>query len=106
MSVAARVADTMRGAMKSQTVTVAALAGAVERLTGRPYHHQYASRRLTSDRPLITISADLAPLARALGLDPVQLVADAYRAHLAGQHDTVATPGGRTTSTTDHQKGS
>jgi hypothetical protein len=84
-SVAERVATRIRAAMKDQALSGRALARDVARLTSRPYHEVYVSRRLNGDRPLITITEDLIHYARALDLDPVQLVTDALRDAIAEQ---------------------
>ena len=77
---AARLAEALRTAMKSQNLSGAALAREIERLTGKRPSDMQMSRWLRGERrPLIYVSPDLAAIATALGLDPVELACDALR---------------------------
>lgn len=82
-TVAARVGAALRSAMKDRPLTGRELAAGVARLTGRPQREWNVSNRLTGRRPLVTVSDDLFAYAKVLDVDPVQLVADAMREHLA-----------------------
>lgn len=79
---AARLAEALRAAMKDQALNGADLADRVERLTGERPNAMRVSRWTNpyrSGRPLIRISPDLAVVAAALNLDPVELICDAVR---------------------------
>ncbi len=75
--------------MKSQNLNGAALADRVEQLTGERPNAMRVSRWLNPEpsRVLIRISPDLALIAAALQLDPVELACDAIRqAHAPAAH--------------------
>jgi transcriptional regulator with XRE-family HTH domain len=76
---AARLADTLRAAMKSQSLSGSDLADEIERLTGGRPSAMQVSRWLRGERPLIRVSPDLTLIAGALNLDPVELICDAVR---------------------------
>jgi hypothetical protein len=68
--------------MKDQALNGSDLADRVERLTGERPNAMRVSRWTNpygSGRPLIRISPDLAVVAAALNLDPVELICDAVR---------------------------
>ena len=88
---AARLAESLRAAMTTQGLNLPALAERVERLTGERPDRMRVSRWTSGARPLIRISPDLAIVADALGLDPVDLLCDAIRAAAA---DRVAASAG------------
>jgi hypothetical protein len=82
---AARLAKALRDAMKDQALRVSDVAKRIERLTGVRPEYMWVSRA-TSDHgypQLIRVHPDLAMLARALDLDPLQLVIDAISPELA-----------------------
>jgi hypothetical protein len=79
---AARLAEALRAAMKDQALSGAALADAIERLTGDRPHPMWVSRRLSGERPLISVSPDLVTIARALGLSPLVLAMNAITPEL------------------------
>lgn len=76
---AARIADMLRTAMKSQNLNGPALADEIERLTGNRPGPMTVSRWMRGERPLIRVSPELDVIARALKLDPVELACDAIR---------------------------
>jgi len=84
-SAAARLSEMIRTAMKDQALSATEFADRVERLTGvRPYSMQVSRwlNGLHRDRPLVTVSPHLRPIALALGLDPLEMACDALRAEL------------------------
>ena len=77
---AARLAEALRTAMKSQNLSGAALAREIERLTGKRPADIQISRWLHGERrPLLYVSPHLEVIAQALGLDPVELACNALR---------------------------
>lgn len=82
-----RLAEALRAATKSQCLSGADLAKAIERLTGERPSEMTVSRWLRGEQALIRVSPHLAVIAAALGLDPVELACDAIR-----QADTPAEP--------------
>lgn len=76
---AARIAASIRHAMKSQHLSGREVAKRIGRLTGRPYHEQYVSRVTgeAADRPLITVSPHLRYLTRVLGLNLAEVISEA-----------------------------
>ena len=79
--VAARLAEALtQAAAKDQALSGSEIARRVEQLSGRPFRPQYVSRVLNGTRPLVHISPNLELIARALGLDPRQVLIDALTA--------------------------
>jgi hypothetical protein len=90
-SEAARLAETLRAAKKSQGLSASAIASEIERLTGSRPSLMWVSRRLHGTVPMIRISEPcehcghramrtdpgLVTLATVLGLDSDKMIADA-----------------------------
>ena len=87
---AARLTKAMRDAMKHQGLSVSDLADVIGRQTGVRCDPQWVYK-VTGDYDypvLIRVSPHLATLARALNLDPVQLVVDAVGPELDSPADS------------------
>ncbi len=89
---AARLAEALRAAMKSQNLNGADIADAIERLTGERPGPMQVSRWLRAERPLIRVSPDLKVVAAALKLDPIELACDAIRTAVLDEPITAPNP--------------
>lgn len=77
---AALLARTIREAMKAQNMRGTDLIAAIARIDGgREPSEMQVSRWRNGEVPLVRVSPDLAVIAQALGLDPVELACDAIR---------------------------
>lgn len=75
-SEAARLAEALRAAKKDQALSGSQIAEQIERLTGSRPSLMWVTRRLRGQVPLVRVAPEFYALARALGVDPQELLAE------------------------------